>query len=317
MSGDDWLKLFPEYVEVYAFMHNFMPVELCSSPNTFAGSAVELMAKLYDEGKHLQVAEWIEGAYAGKKIVGIATFIPEISAPASHPGALERGLKAIKLLIAVARDLGRRHPIRTIELVAGSRVEGVRKKDPQGEYFVAKRIPRGTAVNTLVERLKHVAADAYADARVFLSVEFEPGPLFCLGDKASLRAFCDVIESSSDIPLKSCVGVNLDIPHWAFLGGIQVEDLYKPEYRAVFDRIVHAHISDHHIGHFCDAPVGTFHSNEAFLPWMELLVRRMRAAPAESKPLYSGFVSCELEACVNIMNLKLTLETCGKLLDRI
>ena len=113
------------------------------------------------------------------------------------------------------------------------------------------------------------------------------------------------LEVTSSVP--GVIGINLDIPHWAFLGQrdsespqrekIKVEDIDNN----VLRRIVHAHISDHGRGHFCDDVIFSINQREAFTPWIRLLTKRKVLDSAadlpQDFPRYSGYVSNELEAC--------------------
>ena len=122
------------------------------------------------------------------------------------------------------------------------------------------------------------------------------------------KAISDIDNQS----LEELLGLNLDIPHWAFLAGISVDWITKEEQQPIFDRIVHAHISDHEKGHFSDDVIGVIHKEHHFLRWMtDVISKRSRS---KSGLNYSGYVSCELEAAKNGDMIRLTVDRCNDLL---
>jgi sugar phosphate isomerase/epimerase len=204
------------------------------------------------------------------------------------------------LLIDVVRVLQvRGHPVNTIELVSGSRIKSISREPGSASTCFVHRLTQSTAMSLLISRLKEVAAYAYRPTPVFLAVELEPGPLFILSSPNSVTRFCKLIDDSKDEALKRCVGLNLDIPHWHFLAGILPEWLEAPENKAVYRRIAHAHICDHHIGHFCDLVPMTFNSKGTFLRWFSFLHQLSSEKRPVGLPKFSRFVSCEMEACTD------------------
>jgi len=292
------------YIEVYAFMQSSMP---CSTPATADQGAVTHMAELYRQRRSEEVASWIIDAFPGKLVAAIATFIPELTANPLEKGAIEDGEQALKLLIEVVRVLrSKNHPVNTIELVGGSCIQRVYRvasaRTPH--QFLAHRLTRSQSMERLLDRLKSVAEYAFEPQPVFLSLELEPGPLFTLSDGNALLHFCANINNSSIPSLQRCVGLNLDIPHWQFLAGITPDWLVNPNHLSVLERIVHAHVCDHHIAHFCDTVPGTFNDLAAFSRWFDLLQQIHTVKNKPGLPEFSGFVSCEMEACKDERLLK-------------
>src|SRR6185295_6151563 len=93
------------------------------------------------------------------------------------------------------------------------------------------------------------------------------------------------------------VGLNLDIPHWGFLSGISPKWLLQSDNALIRRRVVHAHVSDHNTGHFSDNPIGSFHDLKIFKDWFETLRIIQGENRSSGMPRFSGFVSCEMEAC--------------------
>lgn len=170
-----------KFLEAYTFMRHSIPGQTPSATN-----AVEALAELHRQGAAHEVAEFVLQQFPAKTIVAFATFIPEISASDYRQDDLVNSLDALKVLVDAARILRKKykHPIRTIELVSGSRIEGVFRHINSGPstYWVRRQVGDGPILR-LLERLKLIAGYAMGkgpDDAVFLSVEMEPGPLFAL-----------------------------------------------------------------------------------------------------------------------------------------
>ena len=239
--------------------------------------------------------------------MAFATFMPEISA--LNKETYEEAQSALRFLVKTARHVkdpkDSQRPF-TIELVGGSRLQGIWNAltDEDVSTLAVNRLDTATALSELLEKLRPVAACANETEGIQLALEMEPGPLFTLDPFGGVAAstpsllfdLCNLIDTSKDANLKQVLGVNLDIAHWAFLSGIKLEWLNLPENRVVSERIVHAHISDHSKGHFCDNAVGVCHPSKEFRPWLEFLSKLSKES-RDGRPRYSGFVSCEMEAC--------------------
>jgi hypothetical protein len=256
-------------------------------------------------------ARQLSDIFRQQKIVAFTTYIPEIMA--RQECAFKQAQDALKYVVETAGHLKTRENLDspfTIVIVGGSRLHGMWKaKTTDGDSYAVNRIEELLAMETLLQRLEPVAKCA-ASNNIQLALELEPGPLFILdplGDKRprigdpllKLRQLCSLIESSKYPYVCKVVGVNLDIAHLAFLGKVNLAQLNLKENGALKRRIIHAHISDQYMGHFCDNAVGTCHSLEEFRDWLRFLedLNRESQPASADRPCYSGFVSCEMEAC--------------------
>jgi sugar phosphate isomerase/epimerase len=106
-----------------------------------------------------------------------------------------------------------------------------------------------------------------------------------------------LIDESGHFPLRRCVGLNLDIPHWDFLAGTPPEWLAAEENDFVRRRIAHVHVSDHHVGHFSCTSPGSFNKLQRFSQWVAILHQFSHQKRFSDYPEFSNFVSCEMEAC--------------------
>jgi sugar phosphate isomerase/epimerase len=264
-------------------------------------TVVERMAALRRAPSCREVADAIAAFLdeAGLKLSSVATFLPGISARGLPA---RRAWRALSFLVRLAARLKETHPVSTIEIVAGSLIDGVwpatdRKVQDrrQRKVYVANRLPPEAALERLLEALRPIAEDA-GEAGLQFALEFEPGPLFVLGKWCSLKRLCRMLTTRENRDLSPVLGVNLDVAHFT-LGDITPEEVLAE--RAVYDRIAHCHVSDHGKGHFGDLPLGTVHSKDHFSKWVQFV----RLVAAESKqrgahlPKFSGFISTELEAC--------------------
>ena len=292
-GAENDLNIWPDqcdHVEVYSFMKQRLPA--MKTPET---TVVQYLADLYDSNQtEIVVAEVLAQAL-GKKIVGFATFMPELTANTARLEDLENSQKALFILIEAVRALQTEgHPIKTVEIVGGSKVQRIFRS---GKDFVAERLSAKASIQALVARLKPLAEKALRPKPVFLSVEVEPGPLYSLSDANSVEKFCKAIDESGSESLKRCIGLNLDIPHWAFLSDLDLRWLLAPERKFIRDRIAHMHICDHAKGHFADNIIGLFNDENVFREWIKF-ANQIKAEPrGEDFPEFSGFISCEMEAC--------------------
>lgn len=303
------------YIEAYAFMHQCLPdIEDDTS-------VVRYLAQNYRANNIGKIEQLLLDRFAGTQIVALATYMPEITGAIHTPEFLTDSIDALRLLIDVVRRLNTKtetraaHPIKTIELVAGSRVEGVMKKKAASPRYFISRQHASNSLSGLIEALEQVAHYAWKPSPVFFAIELEPGPLFVVPDIHMIRDFCRMIDQSGSPALKRCVGLNLDVPHWHFLAGISPEWLTLPENRSILNRITHAHISDHHIGHFCDATINTFPKHAPqFQRWITVLKQLCSSSRSLDCPDFSGFISCEMEACKEVAFLQQSYTTLTNLL---
>lgn len=300
-------------VELYAFMHRCL--DKLFGPGSAANGVLRVLAQYAaDSGKQVEVADAIHQHFGTKaKIVGIASFLPEISAPECF-NSWKQAQDALLFLVSVVSILRDRHghACSTLEIVSGSCADGMwGGEDIAGDRVaVVNRLTMELAVDRLLSRLQPVAELALS-RRVVLGVEMEPGPFFTIGDWRAIKHLCSKLDRPNMGAVGKVVGLNLDIAHWAFLDGITVE-MIKGE-PSVLRRIVHAHISDHYRGHCADAIPTTFHSAAEYLPWIELLTKICCDADTDNQKHverlpYSGYVSCELESEFSVENVRLAIQ---------
>jgi hypothetical protein len=293
-----------ENVELYAFMHSdltpFFKLKKKDWLSLFKPSkencALCRMADAWEDNLGEKVAARVHSLYKKKKIVALATFLPEITAFEDNAAVWKLGQKACMFLVSLARHLKQLgHPISTIHLSGGSRTDGVvLEKDAGGNnMFFVKRIGSVQAINRLLERLKPIADFAAQSPRIHLALELEPGPWYTVGDRKSLKKFCELVETHEEASIRSVVGVNLDIPHWAFLSRIDIDWLLESENKSILNRVLHCHISDHSIGHFGCTTIGSSHNKEDFGNWIGLISKII----IPQCPNFSGYISCEMEGC--------------------
>lgn len=290
-----------KYVEVYAFMQSDLMHFLGHFPGIVAKclqrNAVNTMARCCgDTDVVLRAAEKMHATFSGKQIVAFATFFPEIMAHRNNEKAALDACKSLEFLMAVARQLqAMGHPIKTIEIVGGSRVDGVwrgrRRDNHKSEIYMVNQLSLKEAIVRLLSRLTKLAIVAAKEPKIDLALELEPGPLFVINSKTSLEILIEHLAMRKNAAIAEVLGLNLDIPHWAFLSDVSLDWVENPA-NGIRNRIIHAHISDHAKGHFSDNAIFSHNKADKFLPWIRLL----RNVQAEN-PRFSGFVSCELEAC--------------------
>ena len=283
------------FVEIYAFMQSdaltlFGPAS--------EGTALSVMSSAFDNSAEIdRVSQKVTSMYAGKQIVAFATYLPEILSHRWNPIGYMAAQRALEFVIRVAQRLHKYgHPVKVVELVGGSKIDGVWAGQEVGrKVYIANRITDVEAITRLLERLEGIAAIACQEPRISLGLELEPGPLFTV-NAGNIKLLCDLIDQGS-AAIRGSLGLNLDIPHWDFLGNLGVEWLRAPANANVLQRIVHAHICDHTVGHFGDSALYTFHHVDRFQEWVNLLVSIADVDRDTTVPAFSGFISLELECC--------------------
>lgn len=301
-------KLLPpdcKHIEYYASMRgdlkSFFPGYTTSSSalHTFSSACAR-------PGEEKRFADELRGVFAGRQIISIASFFPELGG-ANQP-VRQDAVKALQFLVKVARELKQDAPAQpfVVEFVSGSRIHSF-AQDPSVQhgstrsYLMWPHAEYQTYVREFMKILAPVADEAAAAGNIFLAAELEPGALFQINSARSLETLCEALEApSTPESVRRVTGVNLDIPHWAFLAKAnessepQITLKWLKESQAVLNRVVHAHISNHSVGHLSDLAL-TQKDAARFLPWLNLL-REEAARPNRKIPL-SGYVSLELEAC--------------------
>ena len=295
-------KIDCSYVEVYAFMHNCLAEIFPKATET---SALVVLAEAWQTDSEIgRVANLLDQHFDEKKIIAITSFLPEILSP-ERSNSWIKAQNALKFLVSVTATLKNeyQHPCSTLVMAGGSCYAGMweGRDIDDDRVIVVNRLPRSSAIPLLVERLGPVAEHA-SKLGIRLAISMEPGPLYAIGDWKSIKDLCAAIESCKNEyshSIKSAVGLNLDIAHWAFLADIRVEWIHQNP--KVKRRIIHAHISDHDKGHCSDAGPETFHLREDFAPWIELLKELSANTSGENPSLYySGYLSCEHEAACKV-----------------
>ncbi len=311
-------------IELYVFMRETAELLLRSAefPLTYTPdkTALDLLSEAADpdnrptNGKKPAeaVADVIAVQLGNRKVVAFATYLPEIS---RHSEAcIEKAKRALQFLVRIARMLHEKHhhPIRVIEIVGGSKVDGVWYGETGSESeFIVNRLPMKAAVDRLLNNLEEVAVEAAKPTSIALALELEPGPLFTIGGKKSLAYLCEQISRHPMPEVRSTIGLNLDVPHWAFLSDITPAWINgRP---LIKDRICNAHICDHFsAGHFGDVPPPSFRDESEFKIWLRFLSEHFRSETGDHGLPYSQSVSCELECLRNtdqVMEAFTTLET--------
>lgn len=323
--------------ELYCFMQSdlqwLFQDELAAGDN-----ARTVMSRNCDEESIVHsVAEKINSEFEKKRvqIMGIASFLPEISDWRQSPR--EEATRALRFILRLSkklRELGE-HPLKTIELVIGSRAQGIFRIKPQENSDQSPRV----AVNCFPgERgrdiVLHELATLEGDVRgsgIALAVEMEPGPLNILNHSRIIKSASEILELPLAAPstqqrshnpqllaqnlltISEYVGFNIDIAHWAIIEGSSANNI--PKNSALFRRIAHAHISDHadniHLG---DLPFWSIAGHDVVLKtWINLL--RARANEGQLDFPFSGYVSLELESARDSRDVRSSCDTLQKWLN--
>jgi sugar phosphate isomerase/epimerase len=305
-------------VEFYAAMHHDRELLLGSSALATGDSALNVLARLGGKPKAVEAAaDAVAKCFHGLEIAAISTFLPEITAADSHAAAWRSAQDALIFLVKLAATLrARGHPICTVEIVSGSAIEERWLALGRHGYdmYMFDRADPAAAIERLAERLVPVA-QAALDAGVTLAVELEPGPLFTIGTLDAMRNFAQILDSSRHEGLRCSIGFNLDVPHWAFLGQIEMSCLRRET--SVLRRIVHAHICDHSCGHLGDSRPLLFNGEARFKDWLALIGDLTAGTIRQRSPLkFSGYLTCELECCRDTETIEASLKTLREMIDR-
>lgn len=314
-------KLGIPFVELYAFMNEDLPALWPTPPEglTAPENALSYMAAAQTvPGDAARVAgvlsEWLDGS----KITGVATYLPEIGAPERFSALRRDAQRALRFLVDLVTELRKLgHLAATIEIVAGSTVEGIwRCVEPgQADTFILNRADEVASVAQFLSAMEPVA-DYACGRRVRFGVELEPGPLFSVGSLGSLLRLIGAVNQARSDSIRKTIHLNVDLPHIGFLSRVDPEWMVGRQ--VVMERIAHAHISDHSSGHFCDLEPFEFHSVSEFLPWLVLLDKAPGYSPSGDGLMgFDGFVTCELEACREEAVVRRSLEYVRGLLARL
>jgi sugar phosphate isomerase/epimerase len=269
-------------------------------------SALELMARSHNDEKLMKRTALSLMKYQ-REIVALATYLPSLcrGTRSADQWRLNPALLATKFVIGVAKaikEFGKISKPIVVEVVGGGLVLPPTFDEITGEYnaaCIAPHIARGNLINCSRALLDDAAA---ADA--LLAFEYEPSLLCALGSLGRVTDFCEDLKSLARADERwNRVGMNLDIAHWAFLGGHKPFRIPK----VVRERFFHAHVSAHSNGHLADSPlesgagVDALRRPEEFMAWFMLLEHLM------SHARFQGKVSLELECCKsrNCVNVSL------------
>jgi sugar phosphate isomerase/epimerase len=304
-------------------------------------SATHILAKLFEDGQPFKrlgiLADRVAAQFnsRGVKVEALASFIPHLaSLERSSREEAQNAVRCLWVLAKLLRD--REHHIRSIELVAGSRLVGIIstvRRTPavpargivispdEHTILFAQRLRPELSCIRLLSALEESLTDIcneYPLPDVALSLECEPGPLFTANGTRALR---QVVEAIDQYPaLKNRLGFNVDIAHFA-LAGIHPSDLFSSG--DIAQRISHFHISDHGWGHFGDAVIG--HCGllrgeadrlEVFKDWLRCACAyaKTRTGPTTGLVPFSGLVSVELEAAKSTELVRRSCEVLTELL---
>jgi sugar phosphate isomerase/epimerase len=283
-------------------LYMFMQTDIDAIPRKTgrdSPTAVEAMAGWAGSRRMIgRLSEMVIEQFSGIPLVSIATFIPEVGSSRDWKTAS----KAIQFLVKFARRLiAAGQHIRVIELVAGSCIDGIwpgRRPDDAVDdlRFIANRMDDAEARNRLLRTLRHAVRKTglHRKRDVHLALELEPGPLYNLRDRDTLRTLCARL--AADGELSGVVGINMDISHYK-LAKVPIADVWRD--LAIRNRIVHSHISGHHrTGHLGDLPLSPPAWPGGFTDWLKLL-SRVHAARNDRDLSFSGFVSLECESALN------------------
>jgi sugar phosphate isomerase/epimerase len=312
--------------ELYTFMQTEVEPRLRDLGLAKNVTAVDVLARMED--RHQDALEWatLFNNTANRRnvsIIGFASFIPEVSARQGSQRS-NQAIKAVRFLCRLAMrlaDLGQ--PMKVIEIVAGSRIDGLLagERTEGSRHFHARVLSDAEALTRFLSSVREAVTpigSEFKSKRLVIAAELEPGPLYVLRDWCTLHEMCRRLDGDESI-LKSVLGVNLDIAHWilasdfldrqatatAIGNRLTVAGLARSE--LIRRRIVHAHCSGHFKGHVGDAPPLDVKRRNELLPWLGLLRDIYRDAEKRDLPA-TGFVSLELEATKNEETLRRAIE---------
>lgn len=327
-SVNDWCDYPCAPLELYLWMQpdvnkirERVGAKLQSDPETAATAfnceeinGVEMMS-IHSTGDVQRALDYLP-PYVRDNVLAIATYIPEISAdPESEQG--QHAQRALKYVFEFAKRLQGMQPadrkVRVIEFVAGSRIDGVYMKMGAQRYpeLVTRIVPDPVAQSRVICNLNRAAStpgkecdwvwfkELY-DLGITLAVELEPGPLFIVRDLSTLKQFFKEVVNHE--VLQKTVGANLDIAHWR-LAHITPQDAESQHENDVNikSRIVHCHMSGHHINaHFGDREL-TDDDRPGFDEWKTVLLNR---AKDQTQPKFSGLISLEYEVARDVNSVR-------------
>ena len=330
--------------DLYAFMWqdllDFFPVRSSSTGDGILFgqrvhrlTAVQAMALAFEEhqenivqGKNSPIQEIafrLADAFSKKEITirAIASYIPELTSRSvlcdhDEPVYPERtlGVNALRFLTILAGYLqGHKHPVSTIEFVAGSRFSGLGrgKSIETNEPVIVAPLVRPLASlddgeisglnSPLVKLLLTLAGDIAHDAddkKVRLALELEPGPLNLVNHRNDLvrianfldhPPFSDPARRQTLTALTNVFGFNADLAHFELAHMSSPSDVPP----SVFKMIRHCHVSEHSLAAFADLPVSK-RRHGGIRAWISKLSESVDSNSSDYT--FDGFCSVEMEA---------------------
>lgn len=315
LPENDWAagEMLP-FLDLYAFMQSDFSFiqnacDIDASELRPSDTIVELLARAnYREGAELCAASLAKRLHellpAPWRFSGVATFLPRLFVADD-----QSSLDALEFILLTSRALreGHGHRIGVVELVAGSLLDGAWPGQfINGEpVLVANRLGNSEKQSAIVQRLESLITLAQSNG-LRLALELEPGPIYALN---GLQAIAGIVRELERLEQRLGVsepmlGLNLDIGHW-ILDGISPETLLHDDYRAVRDRVFHAHISLHAKSH-ADQPVDS--QDHALREYVGLL--------SSNCPHFDGFVAVECEAAYDISVVQRSVSETLRLVNR-
>ncbi len=295
------LKALPKkckYIELYCFMQpdvkRFLDREIIGRRHNIA---LEAMAR----GDASEAAKRIDEVAKKYQIIirALASYLPEIIGEddSKHTSGI-RALTFLRMLSEKLNELG--HIVGSIEIVGGSRVQGLWAAAVTGE----SRLPIvGANIDgreELIERLLRVLQEAIVESpnsSVPFAVELEPGPFYCISEESNLAFMQSCLMKDEYWQIRNMVGWNLDVGHWK-LAGVRPESIAGTKW--LRDRVVNIHIADHGAGHFGDAAIGELSNREDLRPWRRVIKEIENTAKLRDLgvyPRFNNFCAHEVEVC--------------------
>ena len=280
-------------VELYAFMQK--DVTNLLKPTNLNWNAVQAMHSLAgNTAETRRIAAEVSANFetTNAKVCALATFMPELlfeDDDGSPSQSRKEAVGALQFLCELAfelRSLGKGHAVDVIELVAGSRIDGVMPIRHEGKPCILANLkPKVPNLQPLLDNIQQVynlLHDRYKPMK--FAIEIEPGPLFAFSTSAGLDNLVSQIEimEGYGFPL-DVVGLNVDIGHY-MLSQIPPEKLRED---SIARRVFNAHISDHPKAHTADCVLGTINDSDVFQRWINELCCLPNTFP--------GRVSIEME----------------------
>jgi hypothetical protein len=304
-ENEDQISTVP--AEVYLFMETEAKYWCDRFGIPDCKTAVDFLNMINDDQTKeitLQIIENLDKVQS--KAVVIASFVPEIARSPDPTTGRCAGVNAVRRLIKFAEMFQEHgHSVHTLELVAGSRIQGIEahlrsRRVSEITFFVDvldDEITRPRLIENLVKSLKGLDDTQ----EIFLALELEPGHYSNLRNWSTAMMIGDSIQGNPH--LQTRVGFNLDVGHWC-VAGIERELLaHGRPLHPVRSRILHAHVSAiHPCAHFGDIPLSDVSDMEfrELCAWLRLL-RQILANPGglPGDPPFSGYASLELEAVLS------------------